>query len=215
MDSRAQGENPECKWLFSAAGLFLPSEWLWKELLVCKVPVVRGQPMCRRYIWWPLWWPLTRHACPSPQAAASAQRSRSLWSDGAALVVAGQVPSLFSYGPEHIHHEGIHDVHSLLWETQAHVDLVQHPGEIAGEALNVLGGRQLWRPLWLQPRWPFGIFFAFLGSVLEGSASQSSVPSLPRSSSDSLDDGSSISDSPSPQLRGKYRVVSEGWCLAL
>ena len=38
---------------------------------------------------------------------------------------------------------------------------------------------------------------------------------LPRSSSDSLDDGSSISDSPSPQLRGKYRVVSEGWCLAL
>ena len=25
MDSRAQGENPECMWLFSATGLFLPS----------------------------------------------------------------------------------------------------------------------------------------------------------------------------------------------
>jgi len=137
MDSRAQGENPECMWLFSATGLFLPSEWLWKEPLVCKVPVVRCQPICWRYIWWPRWWPLTRHACPSPQAAASAQRSGSLWSDGVALVVAGQVPSLFGNVLEHIHHEGIHEVHGLLWETQAHVDLLQHPGEIGGEALNV------------------------------------------------------------------------------
>ena len=95
------------------------------------------------------------------------------------------------------------------------MDLLQHPGEIAGEALNVLGGAAtvmatvaaaavaLWYLLCLPWLRFGGLGFAELSSF------------LPRSSSDSLDDGSSISDSPSPQLRGKYRVVSEGWCLAL
>ena len=58
--------------------------------------------------------------------------------DRAALVV-GQASSLFGNALENIHHEGIHVVYGLLWETQAHVDLLQHRGEIAGEAFNVVG----------------------------------------------------------------------------
>ena len=60
-------------------------------------------------------------------------------SDGAALVGASEEPGLLDDALKHIHHEGIHDVHGLLWETQAHVDLLQHSREIAGEALNVVG----------------------------------------------------------------------------
>ena len=75
----AQVKKLESIWLFSATGLFLTSEWLWKDPLVCEAQVVLKQLIWGWCTWWLPWWPRTWRACQSPWAAAGARRSGSLW----------------------------------------------------------------------------------------------------------------------------------------